>query len=288
MWLGLCSVALWSTAATAFKIALRYLDPYQLLLLATAVSALVLLAWVMWSGQLGLLRRCFFAAPRFYLLAAVLNPCIYYLILFQAYDLLPAQQAQAINYTWAITMSLMAVPLLKQSLSLRSGLATVAGYVGVLIIVVQGNFSSLHIENPGGVILALLSTLVWAYYWIINTGNRDDAVVALCLNFVLAVPLCLLLCMVFSKPWIDSWQGLLAATYVGVFEMGMTFVIWSLALRKTTEVSRVANLIFLAPLFSLLLIHNVLQESVQSSTLIGLLFIISAALIQQTQGQKTA
>ena len=35
------------------------------------------------------------------LLPGLLNPCLYYLVLFKAYELLPAQQAQALNYSWA-------------------------------------------------------------------------------------------------------------------------------------------------------------------------------------------
>jgi hypothetical protein len=32
--------------------------------------------------------------------------------LFEAYDRLPAQVAQALNYTWALTLTLLAVPVL--------------------------------------------------------------------------------------------------------------------------------------------------------------------------------
>jgi hypothetical protein len=45
-----------------------------------------------------------------------LNPFAYYFVLLQAYDLLPAQEAQPLNCTWAITLSLLSVPLLKQPL----------------------------------------------------------------------------------------------------------------------------------------------------------------------------
>lgn len=40
---GAATVGIWSTVATAFKLALRHLDPLQLLLVATIVSLLVLL-----------------------------------------------------------------------------------------------------------------------------------------------------------------------------------------------------------------------------------------------------
>ena len=284
--MGLLAVALWSTVATAFKIALRYLDPFQLLLYASLFSALLLLAIVVQRGHCGLLWKYLREKPGFYLMAAALNPCIYYLVLFSAYALLPAQQAQAINFSWAITLGLMAVFVLGQRLRRKDVVATVLGYGGVLIIATGGDLTSLRVESPRGVLLALSSTVVWAWYWLCNARNPNDPVVSLCLNFLLAVPACLLLCVIFSSPAPIVRQGLAAAAYVGLFEMGITFVLWSLALRKTSHISRIANLIFLAPLFSLVLIHNILGETVQYATLVGLSLIIPGCVLQQWGRQQ--
>jgi drug/metabolite transporter (DMT)-like permease len=87
----------------------------------------------------------------------------------------------------------------------------------------------------------------------------------------------------FSRPWIESWQGLAAAVYVGMFEMGITFVLWSMALQNTSRIARISNLIFLAPFLSLFLIQGVLNEAIHGSTLVGLLLIVPAAMYQQMQ-----
>ncbi len=65
--------------------------------------------------------------------------------------------------------------------------------------------------------------------------------------------------------------------------MGITFVLWSLALKRTSHVSRVANLVFLAPLLSLIPIQFILGEDIASATLIGLALIIPASMLQQLQ-----
>lgn len=287
--LGLAAVLLWSTAATAFKLTLRYLDIYQMLFYASLCSALALLVLVAVRGQLAGLGRLWRSDPRHFMLAALLNPCAYYIILFSAYDRLPAQQAQAINYTWAITLALMAVPLLGQSLRWRDGLAALMGYSGVLVIATRGDVLALQFDSVSGVALALLSTLVWAYYWIINTRLQQDAVLGMCLKFLLAVPFCLGLCLLFSSPLPSSsasssllpWQGLLGAAYIGLFEMGITFVLWSAALMSASRVARVSNLIFLSPLVSLVFIQSILGEQIVAATLVGLALIIPGALIQQ-------
>jgi drug/metabolite transporter (DMT)-like permease len=281
--LGLGAVFFWSTVATAFKIALRYLDVYQLLMYATLVSALLLLSVVLYRRQGRLLIAYLRETPGYFIGVALLNPCIYYLVLLTAYDLLPAQQAQTINYTWAITLSLMAVPLLGQRLHGRDILAAVMGYSGVVVIATRGDLLGLHFDSLRGVTLAVLSTVVWAYYWILGARNQRDGAVSLCLNFLLALPVCVLLCHLFSSLVLPGWPGLLAASYVGLFEMGVTFLLWSAALRSARRVARVSNLIFLSPFLSLIFIQAILGEAIHPATLLGLCLIVPAALLQQLE-----
>jgi drug/metabolite transporter (DMT)-like permease len=281
--LGLSAVLFWSTVATAFKLALRYLDVFQLLFYASLVSAVALLAAVAARGRLSRLAAELRANPTYYLLMAALNPCLYYCVLLSAYDMLPAQQAQAINYTWAITLSLMAIPLLGQPMKARDVIAAAAGYFGVLVIATRGDLRSLEFDSLPGVALALLSTLLWAAYWIASARHPRDGTVALCLNFLIAVPMTALLCAAFSSLTVPAWQGLAAAAYVGLFEMGVTFLLWSAALRSATRVALVGNLIFLAPFLSLVFIQLVLREEIHVATLLGLCLIVPAALYQQMQ-----
>ena len=68
----------------------------------------------------------------------LLNPLIYYLVLLAAYDRLPGQVAQPLNYTWAITFSLLAIPLLGQRLVRGELSAMLIAWVGVLLIATDG------------------------------------------------------------------------------------------------------------------------------------------------------
>ncbi len=186
---GLAAVFLWSTVATAFKLSLNYLTPAQLLLLASTVSCLVLVIILGVQGRLGQLRKLTGKDYLLSVLFGVLNPMVYYLVLFRAYELLPAQEAQAINYTWALTMTLLAVPLLGHRLSGKDVVAALLCYTGVLVLSTKGDVLGLNFTNLSGVGLALFSTVLWALYWILNTRDRRDPVVGLLMNFVCALPL---------------------------------------------------------------------------------------------------
>ena len=96
---AIITVLLWSTVATAFKFTLRYQDVFQLLFYACLTSALTLLIVIAIRGQLRKLIVIFKQHWKITVIAGGLNPCLYYLVLFEAYDRLPAQVAQPINYT---------------------------------------------------------------------------------------------------------------------------------------------------------------------------------------------
>jgi len=278
---GLGAVLLWSTVATAFKLALRELDVWQLLAYASAFSALSLLVLLWWRGGLHLLRAYALESPGYFLLLGLFNPVLYYLLLLRAYQLLPAQQAQAINYTWAIALALLAVPILGHRLGWRDLAAVCLGYAGVVIIATQGRLLALQVSSVEGVACALASTLVWALYWLASVRNERDPVASLCLAFLAALPVTLLLCAIFSSLALPGWRAVAGAAWVGVFEMGVTFALWSTALRLASGVSRVGNLIFLSPLLSLVFIATVLGEPIHPATPAGLALVIGGLLLQQ-------
>ena len=111
---ALAAVLFWSTVASAFKLSLRTLTPAELLLYAGLTSTLVLGLILLFQGKLGDALSGGRETIGTALKLGLLNPFLYYLILFKAYDLLPAQEAQPLNYTWAITLTLLSIPLLNR------------------------------------------------------------------------------------------------------------------------------------------------------------------------------
>ena len=279
--LGLTAVLCWSTVATAFKLSLRHMSPAQLLLHATLVSTATLLLVLLARGRLAEVLAGGRAQWRRALLLGAINPFAYYLVLFEAYRRLPAQEAQAINYTWAFTMTLLAVPLLRHRLRGRDVLAAAGCYAGVLVIATRGQLRSLHFTDGAGVALALGSTVLWALSWLLNARDRRDPVLALTLNFLASLPMILVWSVATGALGPMAWPGIVAASYVGVFEMGLTFVLWLSAMQRTTNTARIANLIFIAPAVSLLLIHVVLGEPIYRSTPIGLALILGGLAWQR-------
>ncbi len=280
MLFGLGAVALWSTVATAFKVALGYMSPLALMWLASLVSWALLGVLVARQGLLGqALRRGWRTAAW----AGLMNPVAYYLMLFGAYDRLPGQEAMALNYTWALAMAFLAVPILGQRLTRIDVLAGLIAYAGVWVIATRGAVFDVAFADPLGVGLALASTLLWALYWLLNARDPRPPLVAQWQNFSVGVPVLTVLLLAGPGMAWHGWAALGAGVYVGLFEMGIAFVLWQLAVHRVSRTAKVSNLIFLSPPVSLLLLFLVVGEPILPSTLVGLVLILGGLALQQWQ-----
>jgi len=282
---AITAVLFWSTVASAFKVSLRYLDFLQLLFFSSIASIIVLFAILLIQNKLSLLIEYSKKDYLHSVMLGFLNPFLYYVILFKAYSLLPAQEAQPLNYTWSIMLVLLSIPLLKQKIGFKSILAIFVSYFGVFVISTRGDILGFTFTNLNGVLLALGSAVIWALFWIYNIKDKRDEVAKLFLNFSFGFVFILIAMLFSSRMRIPATSGLAGAAYVGIFEMGITFVLWLKALKLSKTTAQVSNLIYLSPFLSLVLIHLVVGEKILLSTIIGLIFIVGGIIIQQRYGR---
>ncbi len=284
---ALAAVLIWSTVATAFKIGLRELHFSQLIFLAAGISALFLFGYLLITGKLGQLKK---TTRRDILRSAItgaLNPFGYYLILLKAYSLLPAQLAQPLNMIWPITLAMLSVPMLGQKISWRSFLALGLSFAGIVVLSSQGGISGFRETNLWGVFLAVGSSVFWALYWILNVKDRRDEAVKLFMSFLFGFFYLLIILPFVSGFRFPSGPSLWAAIYIGFFEVGITYLLWMKAMQMSTNNAKTGSLIFIAPFISLIFISLILKEKIFTTTITGLVLIISGIVWQQFFIKKT-
>ena len=280
---ALLAVLLWSTVASAFKIALQGLRPFQLIFIASIVSLIVFFVIVLIQGKFLLLleinrKEMLFSAGQ-----GLFNPFLYYLILFKAYDLNPAQVTQSLNMVWPITLALLSAPILGQKIGWRNLWGILLSFAGVVSIASQGSVSGFYKTNAWGAILALGSSVIWSLYWLFSAKDRRDKLVVLFWNFLFGV------CYLFLYGAIDPNVGFhfefdihfFMAVYSGLFELGITYVVWMKALQLSENNAITGNFIFLMPFVSLIFIHFILEEEIYLTTFSGLAFILLGIFVQQ-------
>jgi drug/metabolite transporter (DMT)-like permease len=275
------TILLWSTIASAFKLSLKYLDYFQLLFYSSFISCLVLFSILLIQKKLFLLKNITQKDVLNSAILGLLNPFLYYLVLLKAYTLLQAQEAGTLNYIWPITLVLLSIPILKQKIHWLSVVAILISFSGIILIITEGNLTAFEFKNPLGVALALGSSLFWAVYWILNMRDKRDEVAKLFLNFCFGTFYVLIAFLLFSNFHHSVWPGIAGAVYIGLFEMGITFVFWLKALTLSLNTAKVTNLVYLSPFISLLIIKNVIGEKILFSTILGLMLIVTGILVQQ-------
>ena len=275
------AVFFWATVPTAFKISLGELGILPVLTIASVTSAVVLLGVIIAQKKTRLIR---FNGRNEFFNSAILgfiNPFVYYLILLKAYSLLPGQVAQPLNMIWPIILVFLSVPLLGQKIEKKSFLALFISFAGVYVISSQGSLFKPGNANLFGVFLATVSSVFWAFYFILNVRDKRDEAVKLLLNFLFGSAY-LIIAMLITGKWqaLISLKGALASVYIGVFEMGIAFLFWLKALQMATTTDKVSNLVYLAPFISLIFLHFIIHEPVYFTTPAGLLLIISGIFVQ--------
>jgi len=223
---------------------------------------------------------------RYSAVIGLLNPFLYYQVLFLAYDRLPAQEALVLNYIWPLTLVLLSIPILGQRLSVLSVTALLISFLGVLIIATRGHIASLEFSDPLGVSLAVGSSVVWSLFWLGNMRDKRQPLLKLSTAFIFSscyMGTLSLINHISGVPFVrgSAWSGIAGAIYVGLVEMGIAYVLWLRALSTAPSTAHISNLIFLSPFLSLIWIHIFIGESLLPSTVSGLLLIVVGIILQQ-------
>jgi len=285
---ALAAVLFWSTVPTAFKLGLRYQDNFQMLAGASIVSTIVLAVTLLVQKKTFLLKQLKTRDILRAALLGILNPAIYYLILFRAYDLLPAQVAQPLNMTWPIVLVIISIPLLKQKTSWMSLLSLFISFGGIVVLSLQGGSIFTEESLFTGVLLALCSAAIWAFYWILNMKSRVDEVLGLFMIFLFSTSYLLLMGIFRESALPTGKEAWLSSIYIGIFEMGLAFVFWLRALQLSSTTAKISNLVFIAPFLNLIFVSLILGESIYISTIFGIVLVIAGILIQNRSTRKNA
>jgi len=285
--LALLAVVFWSTMSSAFKLTLTYI-PFDQMLFWSALSGCITLLAI---NQISSQRLRFKDLNRQALLSSAImglfNPFLYYLVLFKAYDLLEAQVAGTLNYTWPIALVLLSIPFLKQKIKPLSIVAVFISFFGIVVISTNGNLRIFELANPLGVSLAVGSAFFWAVYWILNMKDKREETGKIMLNlFFGSVYILAYLLATGEGIHLPIREALAGSLYIGLFEMSITFIIWLKALNYSANTAKVGNLIYLSPFFALFWINLTVGETIRTSTIAGLMLIIFGIVFQQFSDMK--
>lgn len=280
----LASVAVlsWATVATAFKIALQQLTVYNMLLVATVTATLIYTVMMTIEGRWSGLRSIPLKTSGEAVALGLLNPTVYYMVLFRAYDMLPAQVAQPVNYVWPVFLLVLLAVFNHDKIPGRKYIGMAISIGGVVCISMGGGGVNGNLSGAG-IVMALLSAAIWAVYWMVNDRLKGklDTTTSLFLGFAAGSVVLGFGGWISGAIEIGSTDGLLSGIYIGCFEMGIPFLAFGTALRITGNPALVNQMCYLSPFLSLFLISMILGEKIAPATYAGLVLIVAGLVYNQ-------
>lgn len=192
---------------------------------------------------------------------------------------------------------LFAFLLLHEKMSRASVISLVISLVGLTIIV-----DPAHLSKPLGIMLALLSAIIFGFYSIISRYGSNklelNGIVMTCYTFIAGTAELFVLSLITHIPVIStalahsglatfasipiiahiSWSALPLLLYIGIGVTGGGFAFYFLAM-ENSDVST-ASLVFfikpgLAPILAAILIH----EKIVGTTIVGIIIILIGSVV---------
>ncbi len=271
-------IAIWGSFAAINRLALNTLDVFQVTFYTFAFALLSLTIWMAAGKKFSLLARLS-ARQWFWLLVLSVFSFLYNFLYSLSLSLTNPVTASSINYLFPVFITLLAVPINRERMTLGKGISVLLGFAGMVLIVTNGDFSSLKIDSIPGVLLALTASLCWALFSTLGKMAEVDIVAS---NFVyagVAFVASTVLMLVNSSLALPTPMAGFSMAWNGVMNFCVSYYLWFRILH-TAKASFAASMSFITPFATLLFIALLLHEPITLANIAGLVIIVGGVAVQ--------
>lgn len=272
--IGFTAILMWATLGLLTKLS-GAVPPFQLTAMSFTIAFTIgVAAWIR-SGEnpLDLLKL-----PKRVWATGVIGLFGYHLFYFVALANAPVVEAGLIAYLWPLLIVLLSALLPGERLRWFHVVGAIAGFIGVSLLVTQGQSLSFDPRYTVGYLAAFSCALIWSIYSIVSRqfgAISTSAVGGFC--GATAILAWIFHFMFETTIWPVGWQWV-AMVCLGLGPVGLAFFTWDYGV-KHGNIKVLGLLSYLSPLLStILLIACGLAES-SWFVWLGCLLIVGGALL---------
>lgn len=276
------TVLLWASTSAIGKLLVTDLDNLQVSFFIFLIASITLFCIALLQGKLHLIKEY---SPKDYLTfcwMGFIGIFLYYVFYFRALMYLPAQEATIVNYLWPIMVVIFSMIILKEDLTLRKIVAILISFVGIIVVVTQGEILSPQFANAKGIFFALGAAVTWGLFSTIGKKHDYERVTSMMFYYLFAFLFIALTVSLFSSFPALSLLQLVCLLWLGIFTSGVAFVLWFLAL-KYGDTAKISSIIYLSPFISMVYIHLLVGEEILLSSILGLVIVIAGIIVQASR-----
>ena len=266
------AATVWGASFIATKIALKDISPITIVWLRFAMGVIIL--------GLAVVLRKQFALPQksewgYFALLGFLGITFHQWLQSNGLKTSEASTTAWIVATTPVFMALLGWLILKEHLNGLKISGILLAFVGVLLVVSDGNLASISIGKFGapGDILILISSLNWAVFSALSRRGLKTYSASLMIFYVM------LLGWIFSsilfiggRNYVEisalTFNGWLGVTFLGVFCSGLAYIAWYDAL-QVLSTANTGVFLYIEPLIAMIVAFFILGEAITFASLIG-------------------
>jgi drug/metabolite transporter (DMT)-like permease len=285
LFLALLCVLAWSFIPLVSKIGNESVGLLSFLLLSNLLSAGVILAYAgvakIQNFRAAFTQNVFKAMP-----LGFLGCFFYYLCLYYAYSKANGITVLVVQYLWPILIVLLSVWFLDEELTPRKSLACVLGFLGVVMVVSKGNFSSLEAKNLHALAVVGVGALSFAAFSVFSKKLAANPLISTLQCFVWASLFSLIALVMFGKLELPrTAAGWIVVILNGAVINGLSYVWWLKALAME-EASKIAPLVFLTPILACIWLVLFFREEFLPIYAVGVVACVASGLLASKANEK--
>lgn len=275
--LGLAFVAMWSSAFTAARTAVLDAPPFAILTLRFFIAGMIAVIWARAIGQRLPQGRSQWIAV---ILFGICQNALYLGLNFFAMQTIPASMAVIIASSLPLLVALFALLWGGERLSVLTGFGLVAGFAGVLIVMLGRLGGSVDLRGVAFSVLGVLA-LTGATLLLQRTQPKSNILMVVGLQMLVGSVTLLPVSLLTEEIVVNPTLSLLVAFLYMMFVPGLlaTFVWFRLV--GMIGPTKAATFHFLNPFFGVLIAAMVLGEPLGATDLLGVAIIMAGILAVQ-------
>ena len=206
-----------------------------------------------------------------------------WILLFESYNYTSVAVSTVCYYMAPIFVVLAAPYLFKEKLTAKKMICVLASLIGILLVSGIFRTSFTGIREFKGILFGLLAAVLYASVILINKKLTDiesfeRTVIQLGTSAAVLFPYTLMTENLISLSF--NWTILLLLVVIGIVHTGIAYALYFHSI-KSLPTETIALYSYLDPMSAILFSAIVLHESITGTELIGMILILSAALLSE-------
>lgn len=269
---ALFAVIVWGASFIATKVVLRDISPVTIVWLRFAMGVVILGAAVAVRKQFSLLHKNEWL---YFALLGFLGITFHQWLQSNALQTSEASTTAWIVSTTPVFMAILGWVVLKENLAWIKIAGILLAFVGVLLVVYDGDLSAISLRSFGkpGDILILISAINWTVFSVLSRRGLKQHPATLMMFYVMLIGWLFTSILFFATQDVseignltfNGWMGIL---FLGIFCSGLAYIAWYDAL-KALSTAQTGVFLYIEPLVAVMVAFLILGEAITLASLLG-------------------